>query len=230
MIKNFLFLVLLGFLLFLTYQATDVDHFFWDLDVSEWVQKVDAGSIAEYNSRMGVVGAAGVLGLLAIAWLWFKGWRVEAFFVGMVGVFDLINPLFRELIARPRPTEDLIIIYRTPTDFSFPSGTAMHVVMFCGLLCYLCSQVLKPGWPRTVFQIGLILWIPLMGLWVIYRGVHWPSDVLGGFVYGACFLWIIIWGHRKYTSWRRIYPKDYIPPEQIPSYLKPFRWVLTILY
>jgi len=228
--RRCIFALIVAFLIFLTIEALITDYFSWDITIADWIQSVDAGPIADYNERFGVVGAAGVLGIIVIALLWFRGWRAEAAFVGFVGVADLINPLLREVFARPRPTEDLIKIYTEPTDFSFPSGTAMHLVMFCGFLIYLCGTLLKPSWIRTILQFMLGLWIPIMGTWLVYRGVHWPSDVLGGFVYGAFFLWMIIWGFKKYTTWRRAFPRDRITREQLPSAIRPLSWALRMIY
>lgn len=228
--RRCIFVLIVAFLLFLTIEALITDYFSWDLTISEWVQSNDVGSVAEYDNRMGVAGAAGVLGIIIIALLWFKGWRAEAAFVGLVGITDLINPLLREVIARPRPDGDLITICRESTDFSFPSGTAMHVVMFSGFLIYLSGRLLKPGWIRTILQIMLGLWVPIMGMWLIYRGVHWPSDVLGGYVYGAFFLWMIILGFKKYVTWRRAFPRDRIPREELPSAIRPLAWALRLVY
>jgi len=228
--RRCIFALIVAFLIFLTIEALITDYFSWDVTISEWVQSKDVGSVTEYDNRMGVAGAAGILGIIIIALLWFRGWRAEAAFVGLVGIADLINPLLREVIARPRPDGDLIIICREPTDFSFPSGTAMHLVMFCGFLIYLCGNLLKPGWIRIALQVVLGLWIPIMGTWLIYRGVHWPSDVLGGFVYGAFFLWMIIWGFKKYTTWRRAFPRDCVPREQLPSVLRPLSRALRMIY
>jgi len=179
---------------------------------------------------MGVAGVAGVVGLIVIACLWFKGWRAEAVFVGFVGVADLLNPLFREVIGNPRPTSEFITVYRSPVDFSFPSGTAMHVVMFSGVLIYLSMHLMKAGWLRNVICGIMGLWIPIMGVWLIYRGAHWPSDVLGGYVYGAVFLCIIIWSYQKYIAWRRSLPKEHIPLEKLPSLFQPFAWIARIVY
>lgn len=228
--RRCVFVLIVAFILFLTIEALITDYFSWDVTIADWVQSKDAGTIGEYHDRMGVAGAAGILGIIVIALLWFKGWRAEAAFVGVVGIADLLNPFLREVIARPRPTENLIVIYTEPTDFSFPSGTAMHVVMFCGFLIYLCARLMKPGWVRTSIQVVLGLWIPIMGLWLIYRGVHWPSDVLGGYVYGAFFLWMIVWGFKKYIMWRRAFPRDTVPGKHLPSILRPLSWALKLVY
>ena len=225
--------LLIAFTAALTYGALTTDFFKWDLIITEWLQGFHPAAlepILHYNNRMGVVGISGVTGVAVMAWLWFKGWRAEAFFVGCVGITDLLNPILRYFIGRPRPNPGIIDVYRSPDDFTFPSGTAMHVFMFCGILVYLAQSLIKPGYLKTTFQALVIVYIPLMGLWIIYRGVHWPSDVIGGFAYGAIFLWIIIWGRRKYVTWRRRYPKDNISREDLPPLMRPFAWVVRLIY
>ncbi|MBM4462562.1 MAG: phosphatase PAP2 family protein [Chloroflexi bacterium] len=221
--------LLLATLALLTYGALTTDRFSWDLTLTRWIQSVDVGPIANLNNRMGVMGVSGVVGVAVIAWLWLRGWRAEAAFVALVGVADLLNPLLRYLIGRPRPTPDLVDVYREVEPFSFPSGTAMHVIMFCGMLVYLSGYVLKPGRLRTAVRVLLIAYVPLMGVWVIERGCHWPSDVLGGYVYGAFFLVILIWGYRKYVAWRRRYPRNYVPREKLPALIQPLAWVVRVI-
>jgi len=224
------FALLIAVLIVSAIQVHSAGPFSWDVTITEWIQRFDAGPIASYNKRMGVIGAAGILGIMIILWLWLKGWRAEAVSIGLVGIADLVNPLIREVVSRPRPTGELVTIYREPTDFSFPSGTAMHVLMFCGALIYFSGRVMRPGCLRTTLRILLGLWIPIMGIWVIYRGVHWPSDVLGGYVYGVFFLWAIIWVYQKYTRWRRAYPKDLIPGNALPPLMRPLTTIFRIVY
>ncbi|MFC2009494.1 phosphatase PAP2 family protein [Chloroflexota bacterium] len=233
--KSYLFALLFIVLIGLTLGAVIFDRFPYDLAITRWVQslnvdRVIGSSVLLYNGRLGIVGIAGGIGLGVIILLWLKNRRVEAASVAMVGVADLINPLFRVIIDRPRPTEDLVSIYYPDLEpFSFPSGTAMHITMFCGILVYLSGRLLKPGLLRYILQTLLVLYIPLMGLRLIYLGSHWPSDILGGYVYGGLFLWTIIWGHHRYLGWRRCYPSQQIPKEALPLLLRPFAPIFTRL-
>ena len=221
-------------LAFLTFEALTTERFSWDLAVTEWVQSVDAemllGPIPDHINKMGVLGLSGVMGAAVIAWLWFKGWRTEAVFVALVGIADLLNPLLRDLIGRPRPTPNLIIVDTVPHGFSFPSGTSMHVIMFGGIIIYLSRYVLEPSRLRTTLWVLLSLYIPIMGLWLVYCGLHWPSDVLGGYVYGAFFLWVLVWGYHKYTTWRRAYPKECLPRERLPTVVRPLAWIVRMIH
>ncbi|MFC2018263.1 phosphatase PAP2 family protein [Chloroflexota bacterium] len=231
--KSYLFILLLITLIYLTWSAVNSDRFFYDLAITRWVQGFDVervlGQLVHYNDRMGVAGVAGITGLGIIVFLWFKKRRIEAAAVSTVGIADLLNPFLRMIIDRPRPGEDLVIVYRISDSFSFPSGTAMHVMMFCGILLYFSGRLIKPGLWRNVLQTLLVIYIPFMGLWLIHRGCHWFSDVLGGYVYGIFFLWIIIWIYQKYVIWRSLYPSEQLPQEALPLFLRPFAPIFTLL-
>ena len=110
----------------------------------------------------------------------------------------------RDLIDRPRPTEDLvgvIIGYGGIQGDSFPSGHALHTMLFYGFLVYLSRDLMKPGPSRTAVWLAVALYVPVAGLWLVYDGRHWTSDVLGGYAYGAFYLLITILSYRWYLSW-----------------------------
>ena len=155
MIRRYAILPLLGVLAYLTYSALTTDRFGWDLAVTEWFQRVDPerlGPIPDLLFWMGFKGVAGVTILVVVGWLWLKNWRAEAFFVALVIVPDACNVLLRYLIGRPRPTSDLIIVFGGSQGGSFPSGYALHVVLFCGLIIYLSHFVLNPGRLRSALS------------------------------------------------------------------------------
>lgn len=234
MIRRCAFLLLLGVLALLTYDSLSTDVYRWDLTVTERVQSVGAERFAPSLQRLSGVAVMveGALAILAVvAWLWFKGWRTEAFCVILVGILDLFNLFIRDLIARPRPTSDLVFVLSDPQyGYSFPSGSAMHIAMFGGIIIYFSRYVVKPGRLRTALWVLVSLCIAAVGVWLVYAGRHWPSCVLGGYVYGAFFLWVLLWGYHKYVAWRRAYPKGYIPKEKLPALARPFAWIMTTIY
>jgi undecaprenyl-diphosphatase len=71
---------------------------------------------------------------------------------------------------------------------SFPSGHTVHYVVFFGFLWFLAFTPLRlPGlrWAMLGLLAGMML---LVGPARIYRGAHWASDVLGGYLLGAALL------------------------------------------
>ena len=140
---------------------------------------------------MGARGIAGAVVLAVCLVLWFRRWRLEAVFVALVSVPDLLNILIKELIGRPRPTADMVEVvigYGGIQGSGFPSGHAVHVVLFYGFLLLLARLYIpNPALVRTIFALGCA-YILVTGPWLIYDGRHWLVDVLGGYSYGAFYL------------------------------------------
>ena len=90
------------------------------------------------------------------------------------------------LVDRPRP--DYQIFDPIESSLSFPSGHSLLAVILGGLLIYLTESMVKPVLLRRVIQIGLIVVVVVMGASRVYMGVHWPSDVIGSYVFGLLVL------------------------------------------
>ena len=106
----------------------------------------------------------------------------------------LFNSLFstiayivlKNIIQRPRPS---IFLFITETGYSFPSGHATNNMAFYGMLIYLASKTIKDKKLKILTIVLLSLWILVMGITRIYFNVHYPSDVLAGYVLGGiCIL------------------------------------------
>ncbi|WP_165835567.1 phosphatase PAP2 family protein [Ruminiclostridium sufflavum] len=93
----------------------------------------------------------------------------------------LLNEGLKKIIQRHRP--DILKLIDIG-GYSFPSGHSMVSMSFYGFLIYLCWTNFKTRWkyPVSALLSGLIL---LIGFSRIYLGVHYASDVLGGFCLGA---------------------------------------------
>lgn len=86
----------------------------------------------------------------------------------------------------PRPKD---LAWYEELSYSFPSGHATVAMAFYGFLFYLLLMYLtSSNWRNFVFFLA-ILFILGMGFSRIYLGVHYLSDVLGGFAIG--FVWLI---------------------------------------
>lgn len=100
----------------------------------------------------------------------------------------LVSYIAKLIVARPRPLEALI---KMPSTYSFPSGHTLTSLVFYCLLFYLLTIKSK----RSIKIIGFIfslLLISIVALSRIYLGVHYFSDVLGGFIIGIpCVLMIV---------------------------------------
>jgi undecaprenyl-diphosphatase len=107
----------------------------------------------------------------------------------------------KELFARARP-QAFFDDYRIPKSFSFPSGHALFAVCFFGGLAVLLSHRLRGRLARIlVWAIALVL-IFLIGVSRVYLGVHYPTDVLGGFAVGTVWVASVALGDRLAKRWR----------------------------
>jgi len=97
----------------------------------------------------------------------------------------ILNILLKNIIARPRPDEYRII---DETGYSFPSGHSMISMAFYGLLIYIIYKNIKNK-KLKIFLISILsLLIVLIGISRIYLGVHYTSDVFGGFLISISYL------------------------------------------
>ena len=98
----------------------------------------------------------------------------------------LIGQELKEIVDRPRPGYHMLGL--DPHSFSFPSGHSLYAAIFGGLLIYLANELVPSRLARRWLQGSLAALILAMGASRIYLGLHWPSDVIGGFLFGGLAL------------------------------------------
>ena len=94
--------------------------------------------------------------------------------------------LLKEVVGRARP--EYLIAGSEPSSMSFPSGHSLFAMVFGGLLIILIGELVKSTPVRRLLQFGLVLMILAIGASRVYLGLHWPSDVLGGYLFGGLAL------------------------------------------
>ncbi|MDD5341157.1 MAG: LssY C-terminal domain-containing protein [Patescibacteria group bacterium] len=130
------------------------------------------------------VAAASVV-FAAFLWLWQKKNYVYSFFVTIVGSVAF-GALSKIAIHRPRPTSGLIF----ESSYSFPSNHAVIALAFFGFIAYFFWRDLKTLRNKLNVFFGCLTLIILIGFSRLYLGVHFLSDVLGGYLLGL--LWLLI--------------------------------------
>lgn len=90
----------------------------------------------------------------------------------------LFNIILKQLIQRPRPKFHQLIEI---AGYSFPSGHAMYATSLYLITCILFWKKLARTWQRCLLMTGTCLIIVIIGVSRIYLGVHYPSDIIGGF-------------------------------------------------
>ena len=103
----------------------------------------------------------------------------------------LLNSLLKILVQRPRPDEAIRLVVEH--GFSFPSGHSMAAMAFFGLIVWLIWHYEADRTRRLLLCAAFALLIPAIGISRIYLGVHYASDVVGGFC--ASLIWLAFYTH-----------------------------------
>ncbi|MFV0557254.1 MAG: phosphatase PAP2 family protein [Enterococcus sp.] len=124
-----------------------------------------------------------------LLFLYMNHYYTEAswFAAGVIGIAAIFNPLVKIVYARTRPSLDPLVIEKS---FSYPSGHSLgSMVLFGSLICLIpiLFQNLLLIWVLRLLLSALILNI---GISRVYLGVHYPSDVCGGFCVGLAWLFL----------------------------------------
>lgn len=151
-----------------------------------------------------------ILMLAALCCLWLllnnRDFSAAILVAGLLGGEALVFAL-KQLLNRPRPQP--FFTHLVLDSASFPSAHAFVAVVFYGLLVYLLLETLANLQARFTLVLGGSFLALLIGASRIYLGVHWLSDVVGGFLLAAlwlCFLITAAEARRQYGGefpWRR---------------------------
>ena len=124
-----------------------------------------------------------------------KNKKIGISILANVAIITVLNQLLKGILQRPRPTEYRII---EETGYSFPSGHSMVSMAFYGYFIYLIYKYVKNKYVKWISIVLLSLLICLIGISRIYLGVHYTSDVLGGFLISISYLIIYISAANKF--------------------------------
>ena len=97
----------------------------------------------------------------------------------------MLNLVLKNIVERPRPIGYRLI---DETGYSFPSGHSMISAAFYGLIIYFIWKNVKNTKLKYISCILLSLLILFIGISRIYLGVHYASDVIGGFTISIAYL------------------------------------------
>ena len=160
--------------------------------------------VLEFASWLGRPITLSVVVGLAAVWAWRRGQRRLAVFLVVTSLGGgLVDSAVKILVDRPRPVVDHPII--TPFGKSFPSGHAMSSLVSYGAVLLAFLPAVRPRWrPMAIAATGLL--VLAIGCSRLLLGVHFLSDVLGGYALGMAWLvgavavfeiWRTEEGHRR---------------------------------
>ena len=165
---------------------------FFDVWTTRTVQQADApglgtglGLVDDLTSSTGAVGMWGLtlIALVALGW-WLPGFAASSLLIAC----GISYALSEYLVGRTRPNlPELTRVARNADERSFPSGHVLGAVMLYGLLFVVARRCRPPALRLAAQGICLVI---IAGVCVarVWRGAHWPTDVIGAYALGLLLL------------------------------------------
>nr|WP_295970917.1 phosphatase PAP2 family protein [uncultured Bacillus sp.] len=194
-------LLLAGFS-FMAYTVSMNGIFFFDYKVITIVQGWEGPRFTAIMKFFTQIGSAQIVIVLSIFILFFlykvlkHRTELVLFCIVMVGS-PLLNGLLKQTFQRARPEWHRLIDIG---GYSFPSGHAMNAFTLYGILTFLLWRHISSKTGRSVLIVISSCMIALIGISRVYLGVHYPSDIIGGYMGGGCWLAIMIWIFQLYKE------------------------------
>jgi undecaprenyl-diphosphatase len=148
--------------------------------------ELDQIAIALTQTARGIAITA-ITSLLSIGLVWWKQWRSLGYVWLVIIGSGLINFLAKLLFHRHRP--DLWVSPLPQSDFSFPSG---HAMLSMSLVMAIAILIPQKHW-RLIWLFTCGFWLMAIAWARLYLGVHYPSDILGGWALAIAWVMAISW-------------------------------------
>jgi len=171
----------------------------FDNAVRVWVHGFASPAMTSFfigATFMGSTALVVVLGTVCvIAFLVIKDRGAAAVLALIIIGEGVLSVLVKDYYARARP--EPYFGYSLPASYSFPSGHSFASFCLYITLAWLISRRLESTAAATALWAAAIIIVLLVGLSRIYLGVHYPTDVLAGYLAAALWSSLILFGYHK---------------------------------
>lgn len=192
-------IICLGLFLFITFNvyhksAIFVDKLVYDF-LSNYIISKNITPIAKVITNFG--GVSGIILLTFILGVIIKNKKIGMCIIINACIASSLNFIIKNIIQRERPIGFRLI---EESGYSFPSGHSMTSMAYYGLLIYFIYKYIKSTKVKILCITAISILIICIGLSRIYLGVHYTSDVLGGFFLAISYLIVFTSFSKKYIE------------------------------
>lgn len=140
--------------------------------------------ITFFGNTVTVMGITGLLGVFLLSKKYYRSY-IAGLAVALTGAAASAYVL-KEVVGRVRPGG--LIPSVVETSYSFPSGHATASIALYGFIAFLLCR-LYPRHYRATIAVAVLITLSI-GFSRLYLGLHFPSDVVVGYVVGGLWLWL----------------------------------------
>jgi membrane-associated phospholipid phosphatase len=165
----------------------------WGTDATVWVQGFCTPALDIFFKAVTFLGEEEfyILALSFIYWLINKPLGIRLAFASLFGVY--LNNGLKDLFYTPRPDPVRVDWLVEETTYAFPSGHAQNSTVLFG---FSAAHIRR--WLVWLLTVLLVFTIALSR---VYLGVHYPQDLVGGFLIGAVYLALFLWLEKPVGVW-----------------------------
>lgn len=198
-------LLLMMIFMLITNQTIYLKNIAWfDLPIIHLIQQYALPTITKLMNKISFLGSDVFLAMsslcIGIYLLYLKRFQLLITFSTCMIFSGIFNFIFKNIFERPRPE---ILRLGKATGYSFPSGHAMAGICFYLFLAFMLSSEFKKTSRKIIAYTIAFCFIIMIGISRIYLGVHYPSDVLAGYTFGAawflCCITFYFWLLHRHT-------------------------------
>jgi undecaprenyl-diphosphatase len=180
---------LLGFLLITIFRTS---FHFIDNSLNLWIPAIQFGTLTILATGVAIIfdtTSLVILSLIISGVLYLKNYKAQGLLLlGAMGGDAVVVSILKSVEHAVRPANAIIV----DSGFSYPSGHSAGVIVFTGILAYFAWQHWQGTGSRALIGIGLGVAVGVVGFDRVYLGVHWLSDVFGGWFFGAFWLSFVV--------------------------------------
>ena len=179
----------------MTLLIKDNDIVLFDEIIISFIQNLETPFLTATMNFFSYIGSGSfiniivVLGVVILYFVLHYRSEILLFIFVLIGSHYIFRFL-KEIFHRARPDLHRLIEIG---GYSFPSGHATNAMTVYGILSFLSWRHIPTSWGRKLLILFSTIMILTIGFSRIYLGVHYPSDVLGGYFAGAFWLSVSIW-------------------------------------
>lgn len=174
----------------------------FDDNLIGWVQGMESPGMTKWMQVFTWIGSGRPVIIITIMFMIvlyiFLGHRRELLFLAaVIAGSATLNTLLKLAFHRARPTIHRIV---EANGYSFPSGHSMAAFSLYGGLAFLIWKHIPTATDRVMMIIVSTALILAIGMSRVYLGVHYPSDIAGGYFLSGSWLAICIWFYQRYLE------------------------------